>query len=162
VTTQGLKIGLAQLGRQLEEVLDRMHETAAIFPIQPGWNIPSDLSNEVERIGTTVDATARRTEQCVEHIWAAVGRQWAQDDEDARVAELRQLPYADYLKSQHWLQRRMSAMVRPGACQVCGSPKDLDVHHNTYANLGREKEEDLTVLCRDCHRLFHENKKLAQ
>ena len=27
----------------------------------------------------------------------------------------------------------------------------LDVHHLTYERLGREKDEDLRVLCRACH-----------
>jgi predicted HNH restriction endonuclease len=31
----------------------------------------------------------------------------------------------------------------------------LDVHHNTYENYGDERSQDLTVLCGECHGMFH-------
>jgi 5-methylcytosine-specific restriction endonuclease McrA len=33
--------------------------------------------------------------------------------------------------------------------------KPLDVHHRTYERRGAEKAEDVIVLCRRCHELFH-------
>jgi hypothetical protein len=47
-------------------------------------------------------------------------------------------------------------------CQVCDADMHLDVHHRTYDRFGHEDPGDLTVLCRDCHRLYHERKKAAE
>ena len=45
-------------------------------------------------------------------------------------------------------------------CQVCnGGVGTLDVHHRTYERLGQELDEGLTVLCRACHSIFHEQRR---
>ena len=65
--------------------------------------------------------------------------------------------YDKYLQSKHWKKTRKAALERAGyQCQLC-SCKDsvLDVHHNSYDNIGKEKHKDLIVLCRPCHRKFH-------
>jgi 5-methylcytosine-specific restriction endonuclease McrA len=63
--------------------------------------------------------------------------------------------YRTYLKSGLWQVRRLSALDRAGhRCQVCAGTKRLQVHHVTYKNLGREKDNDLTVLCWECHFVF--------
>ena len=68
--------------------------------------------------------------------------------------------YSEYLKTPHWLETRAVALKRAGSrCQVCSSTKLLEVHHNTYENLGHEKPEDLCVLCDECHELY--SKKIA-
>lgn len=65
--------------------------------------------------------------------------------------------YREYLKSPEWAAMRRWALDRAGhACQVCNSKDHLDVHHRTYERLGHEWPSDLTVLCRDCHGLYHE------
>jgi 5-methylcytosine-specific restriction endonuclease McrA len=38
------------------------------------------------------------------------------------------------------------------------SPKDLDAHHVTYRNLGREEPGDVIAICRPCHRKRHPGK----
>ena len=48
--------------------------------------------------------------------------------------------------SPHW---------KPAWCQLCRATKKLHVHHNTYENLGNERDEDLIVLCIRCHKAFH-------
>lgn len=64
--------------------------------------------------------------------------------------------YLDYMRSALWRTRRKRALERAGyRCQVCGATRRLEVHHVTYANLGRERDADLTVLCWWCHR-WHE------
>lgn len=64
--------------------------------------------------------------------------------------------YKKYLLSPQWRARAKDAIERAGnRCQVCGNPLHLQVHHNTYRNLGNEKPEDLCVLCKECHELFH-------
>lgn len=66
-----------------------------------------------------------------------------------------------YLKSDHWRAVRKRALERAcGRCQVCNAASKLDVHHRTYERLGKEEDGDLTVLCRDCHDLFHSNSKV--
>ncbi len=77
----------------------------------------------------------------------------------AAPRELRAMPYTDYLRTPHW-RRRRAAKIRAagGRCQLCGrggSGTLLDVHHNTYERLGEERDEDLIVLCRECHSRHH-------
>lgn len=72
-----------------------------------------------------------------------------------------QLPYDEYLKTDHWQHRRLRALAKAeNHCQVCHAAAGLEVHHNTYQRLGHERDADLVVLCRDCHELFHDNGEL--
>lgn len=74
----------------------------------------------------------------------------------ARAARLAALPYALYLKTEHWKYLRARALARWGGyCENCGTAPALEVHHRTYARLGRERLEDLTPLCSPCHRATH-------
>ena len=60
--------------------------------------------------------------------------------------------YRAYIKSYAWRARRQRALEKAGfRCQVCGDRRRLEAHHVTYANLGHELDEDLTVLCWQCH-----------
>lgn len=69
--------------------------------------------------------------------------------------------YDAYIDSDAWRAKRGPALERAEhRCQVCNADKHLDVHHRTYERLGNEKPGDLTVLCRSCHELFHENRHL--
>lgn len=64
--------------------------------------------------------------------------------------------YEEYLKSERWKKTRAAALSRAGdACQVCAGTMRLEVHHRTYVRLGHELPMDLTVLCRNCHKLYH-------
>lgn len=77
----------------------------------------------------------------------------------AELVNAREMPYDEYLQTDHWKIVRKQALGRAlYRCQVCNADqKRLDVHHRTYERLGREKPEDLTVLCCDCHKTFHES-----
>ncbi len=67
-----------------------------------------------------------------------------------------QSQYQEYLKSEAWAVRRKMALAHAdGRCQLCGSPKALQVHHRTYENLYNETLHDLTVLCDPCHGNHH-------
>jgi hypothetical protein len=69
--------------------------------------------------------------------------------------------YESYLHSDDWKKVRKSALRRAkNRCQLCNKTDGLDVHHRTYENLGKEKPEDVTVLCRECHEKHH-NKKIG-
>jgi 5-methylcytosine-specific restriction endonuclease McrA len=75
-----------------------------------------------------------------------------------RLAELREMPYREYLRTPEWRKTRAAALLRSGhSCAVdVTHTKDLEVHHRTYERLGEELETDLLVLCRDCHRSHHQ------
>lgn len=48
-------------------------------------------------------------------------------------------------------------------CQLCGSPYDLHRHHIRYGACGRKTYiGNIIVLCSNCHRLVHSNKKKWQ
>ena len=65
--------------------------------------------------------------------------------------------YKAYLNSPHWQAiRKRLYKEYDYKCDRCGSPKNIQVHHLTYENLGEEKDEDLTVLCQVCHKKLHD------
>jgi hypothetical protein len=74
-----------------------------------------------------------------------------------RLAELRAIPYRDYLRTPGWRRTRAAALVRAGnACSLDVTHTDrLEVHHRTYERLGAELVTDLVVLCHSCHQLHH-------
>jgi 5-methylcytosine-specific restriction endonuclease McrA len=73
------------------------------------------------------------------------------------------MPYREYLRTPEWTARRIGKIVdADGRCQVCNSPKDLEVHHRTYERRGAEKWNDLTVLCAECHGLFSAHGKMVK
>jgi hypothetical protein len=79
--------------------------------------------------------------------------------------------YASYLQSPHWRRTRARALAQAGyqctyqfvtwdgykTCEThrCPNQKHLQVHHLNYEWLWAERDEDLEVLCRDCHLLRH-------
>lgn len=113
---------------------------------------------EVHGDGSTQYAEAR----------VAVGRMVEQhgldlfvDEAARRVAALKRMPYAEFLKTPEWAEARSAALELAGhRCQVCSSKDDLQVHHRNYSNLPLESLADLTVLCDECHGLFHANRRL--
>ena len=68
--------------------------------------------------------------------------------------------YQNYLQSPQWKQIRAIKLSNIGKCQLCGSKSNLEVHHNSYEHIGDEKNhlDDLVVLCRDCHAMFHQKR----
>jgi 5-methylcytosine-specific restriction endonuclease McrA len=64
--------------------------------------------------------------------------------------------YFKYLKSPHWKMMRKAALQTYKACVICSATKKLQVHHRNYKHLYDEIiTEDLIVLCKDCHSLYH-------
>jgi len=60
--------------------------------------------------------------------------------------------YYRYIKSPRWLGVKKRVINKRGwRCQLCGSEEDIQVHHLSYGNIGKEKDEDLLVLCETCH-----------
>lgn len=82
------------------------------------------------------------------------------------------MAYNDYLRSPHWKNKRQEKLATCAHCQICGTEKNLHIHHKRYVHyvtervvkigiksvgsvLNRETKGDLSVLCSSCHRLFH-------
>lgn len=66
--------------------------------------------------------------------------------------------YKNYLKSDHWMdvRRRYWASNMPKKCKICGTTKNLNLHHRSYAHLGAERIGiDFFVLCRTHHHIVH-------
>jgi 5-methylcytosine-specific restriction endonuclease McrA len=68
------------------------------------------------------------------------------------------IAYEAYMRSTDWRHcpARLEELALSGfRCRLCNEGPDdgvtLEVHHRTYAHLGREKTEDLTTLCSACH-----------
>lgn len=74
----------------------------------------------------------------------------------SRIAQLRSMPYAEYLQTAEWKEKRDFVLgFACHRCQVCNSPKNLHVHHRTYERRGDEDLDDLIALCKTCHELYH-------
>jgi hypothetical protein len=75
----------------------------------------------------------------------------------ARRAQLKRMPFSEYRVTPEWQSKRTQMLSRAGyRCQTCGERDTrLDVHHNSYERYGDELPQDLVVLCRRCHELFH-------
>jgi len=66
--------------------------------------------------------------------------------------------YEDYIVSKEWEAKRKERIKRDHyQCAMCGTAKNLQVHHITYERLGHEELDDLITLCKDCHAKVHEN-----
>lgn len=74
------------------------------------------------------------------------------------------MDYEDQLKDERWLMKREKILLRDfEMCQVCMSSRNLQVHHKRYYNDGRMAwdypDSELITLCRECHKLHHEENK---
>lgn len=74
-----------------------------------------------------------------------------------KVKELKNMPYDEYLKTDHWQEVRKRKLKQVGyKCQRCGVDNiALEVHHIHYRGRGKELLKHLLVLCRNCHENEH-------
>ena len=78
-----------------------------------------------------------------------------------RDVTMDKIQYGEYLKSKHWMEKRKKALDRAKyRCQICNCNKSLQVHHRNYSDIGNERICDLTVLCDECHGIFHNKKRV--
>jgi len=64
--------------------------------------------------------------------------------------------YNVYLRSKKWEDKKKHIIkTYGGKCEICDSTSILQVHHNTYKNRGVELDDELTLLCKDCHETYH-------
>lgn len=69
---------------------------------------------------------------------------------------MNQSDYAAYLQSPEWQRTRQRALrLAHRRCKICGNNEGLQVHHKAYDRLGDERDSDLIVLCRLCHKAAH-------
>lgn len=63
--------------------------------------------------------------------------------------------YYNVINSEEWKQKKTEIIEQRGLnCENCGrdlSRAELDLHHLDYENLGNESDEDLMLLCGECH-----------
>ncbi len=70
----------------------------------------------------------------------------------ARISQLRKMPFEEYRLTPEWRSRRNRVLLRAGyKCELCYLCGQLDVHHRTYERYGEESPSDLIALCRSCH-----------
>lgn len=68
--------------------------------------------------------------------------------------------YNNYLQSKHWKDFRKEILSVRKRCQSCGKmSKSLNLHHINYKNIGKETNDDIIVLCTECHHRYHDKKK---
>ena len=68
--------------------------------------------------------------------------------------------YFSYIQSIKWWRKAKGVKERRKFCESCGTTTQLTVHHLTYIRLGKEKDEDLALLCWPCHEQQHPDKML--
>ena len=64
----------------------------------------------------------------------------------------RKTKYNKYILSKKW-KKKTRKIKR--VCWVCGSEKNIGIHHITYKRLYNEKQSDLVPLCWECHNEVH-------
>lgn len=68
--------------------------------------------------------------------------------------------YSNYLKSDHWkIMREKRLSIDNYKCQLCGTKKDLRVHHLRYNDL--DNVDTLLTVCDKCHRDIHEFREVV-
>lgn len=93
----------------------------------------------------------------------SMAREQLRDRRQVQAEAARREEYDRYMQSQEWKRRRAVAIRKAGGrCQVCNRGGELHVHHRTYERFGAEMEDDLTVLCEDCHDLYERHKRLRR
>ena len=74
----------------------------------------------------------------------------------ARISQLRKMPFEDYRLTPEWRSRRNRVILRAGSrCELCDASGLIDVHHRTYDRYGDELLSQLLALCRSCHARHH-------
>jgi 5-methylcytosine-specific restriction endonuclease McrA len=64
------------------------------------------------------------------------------------------------VSEEEYEKLRQEVLKRDGwKCQMCGSSKDIHVHHiDLRSRMGSDLENNLISLCARCHRAIHEDR----
>ncbi len=81
------------------------------------------------------------------------------EDPLSPAPSLQTMDYRSFLETEYWQTLRTLILSRRGRiCERCGSHNGpIDLHHKTYEHRGLEiyYQNDIEVLCRDCHKKHH-------
>jgi len=74
--------------------------------------------------------------------------------------------YYDLLLHPKWKKKRRKILKRDGyKCTVCGSVKNLMIHHTFYYDVDtppwQYPDESLLTVCYGCHKEYHESHELT-
>lgn len=156
--------GLIALIDRVTSEMHQLEEHHQLLGLEDGLYV-SDLEAFEEYIRSLTDGVPR-PESLVDTL-DALWFNWHIDNTPETAAQLRSLPYTEYLKTDHWKQVRAAMLVAYGAhCQGKGcyqggmdsywfDTKHLHVHHLNYKHKGNERFTDLMLLCDNCHKLLH-------
>ncbi len=69
--------------------------------------------------------------------------------------------YTAHINGPYWAELKRKVIKRRGCkCERCErSDCGLDLHHKHYRTFGRERQKDVTLLCRPCHRIEDAERK---
>lgn len=71
------------------------------------------------------------------------------------IKRFQTMDYKEYLNTIHWKTFKNAALLHFNKKCTCGNTSNLQVHHKTYDNLGKETFSDVIVLCDTCHKKIH-------
>lgn len=120
--------------------------TQNVHPCQKEWNLPGFTKEPVWK--TEDNGLGFNVIEC-DHY-----RSFRDDPEVS--AEI----YRAWINSDDWKKIRKKKLIEEALqCEICGSAKNLAVHHITYEHLLEEDNhmDDLIVLCKNCHEKAHEH-----
>ena len=146
--------------------IDRADVVVAILTDEPSPGTLCEIGYAVARSRPVIAVTPQMAKvdwfplalsTCHEAIYSGMpaffdcAARWARHDLYRCLS--RTLNAETYYRSPWWKGRRQRALDRAdNKCQFCATALGLSVHHNTYANVYREPDSDLVVLCDPCHR----------
>lgn len=69
------------------------------------------------------------------------------------MAHFHSAEYDEYIHSERWRKRCERVYKKRGRrCERCGrNDRPLQMHHKNYDRLGAELDDDLLIVCKDCH-----------
>ena len=70
--------------------------------------------------------------------------------------------YLEHLKSIYWATLKKKVIKRRGyQCEKCHAVSvRLDLHHEHYKTFGKERQKDVVLLCRNCHKVEDLKRKI--
>lgn len=141
------------LHQMAEFIVQSLHRLP-LMAKQPrnAWYLFSKVVNEAHALLDKLDEDEAR----INHgIISNLEKDFRQVRDEA-IKALREMPYKEYLKTEHWFDIRSGTRAEDGGfCRLCGE-LGHHVHHSTYRNRGFEHPTDTITLCKDCHAKFHD------
>jgi len=149
------EISPTDIGNLIDVNKERVYGIAGPLPIQINCNncqrqFVSTIRSRNEQPSIICSSCSALQVRKEHDIWM---NQWSKTPMNSPVN------YASYLSSHTWKMKAREMREKANfKCQLCAcTDKPLNVHHNNYDRLGRERNDDLIVLCEPCHNKFHQS-----